>query len=177
MATRYRFRVEEFERAFRDVPRVELLRGEVYQMSPIGPKHAFMVARLDDLLHEALRGKAVVMAQNPLRIPPDSEPEPDLLVLVPPLDRYRDRHPEPPDVLLLIEVADTSLEFDREEKLPLYAEAGIPEVWLVNLKENLLEVYREPREGRYRSIRLLSPSEAASPLAFPEVSLPWAPSP
>ncbi|TBH21722.1 Uma2 family endonuclease [Thermus thermamylovorans] len=174
MATRYRFRVEEFERAFRDVPRVELLRGEVYQMSPIGPKHAFAVAQLDERLQEALRGKAVIMVQNPLRLCEDSEPEPDLLVLKPPLSRYRDRHPTPEDVLLLIEVADTSLGFDREVKLPLYAEAGIPEVWLVNLKEDLLEVYREPREGRYRAIRLLSPTEAASPLHFPEVSLPWA---
>lgn len=174
MATRYRFRVEEFERAFQGVPRVELLRGEVYQMSPIGPKHAFTVAQLDERLQETLRGKAVIMVQNPLRLAEDSEPEPDLLVLKPPISRYRDRHPTPEDVLLLIEVADTSLEFDREVKLPLYAEAGIPEVWLVNLKEDLLEVYREPREGRYRAIRLLSPTEAASPLHFPEVKLPWA---
>lgn len=115
--------------------------------------------------------------QSPLHLAEDSEPEPDLLVLKSPLERYEGRLPKPEDVLLLIEVADTFLEFDREVKLPLYAEAGIPEVWLVNLKEDLLEVSREPREGRYRSIRLLSPSEAASPLAFPEVSLPWAPSP
>ena len=125
-----------------------------------------MVARLDNPLHEALRGKAGVMAQNPLRFPPDSEPEPDPLVLVPPLDRYRDRHPEPPEGLLPIEVADLSLELDREAKLPLYTEAGIPQVWPVKLKE-----------GRYRPSRLLSPSEPASPLAFPKVSLPWARSP
>ncbi|WP_038056344.1 Uma2 family endonuclease [Thermus amyloliquefaciens] len=177
MATRYRFRVEEFERAFRDVPRVELLRGEVYQMSPIGPKHFLAVMYLDHRLKEALQGKALVAVQSPLHLAEDSEPEPDLLVLQYPLERYQGRLPRPEDVLLLIEVADTSLEFDREVKLPLYAEAGIPEVWLVNLKEGLLEVYREPREGRYRSIRLLSPSEPATPLAFPEVSLPWAPSP
>ncbi|WP_243027253.1 Uma2 family endonuclease [Thermus albus] len=177
MATRYRFRVEEFERAFRDVPRVELLRGEVYQMSPIGPKHFLAVMRLDHSLKEALQGKALVAVQSPLHLSQDSEPEPDLMVLQPPWERYKGRLPEPHDVLLLIEVADTSLEFDREVKLPLYAEAGIPEVWLVNLKEDLLEVYREPKEGRYRLIRLLSPSEAVSPLAFPEISLPWAPSP
>jgi Uma2 family endonuclease len=174
MATRYRFRVEEFERAFQGVPHVELLRGEVYQMSPIGPKHFYAVMRLDHRLREALGPKAVVAVQSPLRLFEDSEPEPDLLVLRPPLERYQDRLPTPEDVLLLVEVADTSLEFDREVKLPLYAEAGIPEVWLVNLKENLLEVYRDPRGGRYREIRLLSPEEEVSPTLLPEVSLRWA---
>ncbi|MFZ8814039.1 MAG: Uma2 family endonuclease [Thermus aquaticus] len=174
MATRYRFRVEEFERAFQGVPHVELLRGEVYQMSPIGPKHVHKAAQLDARLQETLRGKAVVLVQSPLRLSEDSEPEPDLMVLRPPLDRYREKLPTPEDVLLLVEVADTSLEFDREVKLPLYAEAGIPEVWLVNLKENLLEVYRDPRGGRYREIRLLSPEEEVSPTLLPEVSLRWA---
>jgi Uma2 family endonuclease len=174
MATRYRFRVEEFERAFQGVPHVELLRGEVYQMSPIGPKHVHKVAQLDARLQETLRGKAVVLVQSPLRLSEDSEPEPDLLVLRPPLEGYQDRLPTPEDVLLLVEVADTSLEFNREAKLPLYAEAGIPEVWLVNLKENLLEVYRDPRGGRYREIRLLSPEEEVSPTLLPEVSLRWA---
>jgi Uma2 family endonuclease len=174
MATRYRFRVEEFERAFQGVPHVELLRGEVYQMSPIGPKHVHKVAQLDASLQETLRGKVVVLVQSPLRLSEDSEPEPDLMVLKPPLDRYREKLPTPEDVLLLVEVADTSLEFDREVKLPLYAEAGIPEVWLVNLKENLLEVYRDPRGGRYREIRLLSPEEEVSPTLLPEVSLRWA---
>lgn len=132
----------------------------------MGPKQAFMVARLDDPLHEAPRGEAGVMGPNPWRLPPDSEPEPDPPVLAPPLDRPRGRHPEPPEVLLPIEVADLSLELDREAELPPYAEAGIPQVWPVKLKE-----------GRYRPSRLLSPSEPASPLAFPEVSLPWARSP
>ena len=174
MATRYRFRVGEFERAFQGVPHVELLRGEVYQMSPIGPKHVFAVMRLDHRLKEALGNRALVAVQSPLRLSEDSEPEPDLMVLKPPLERYAERLPTPEDVLLLIEMADTSLPFDQEVKLPLYAEAGIPEVWLVNLQENLLEVHRDPRGGRYREIRLLSPEEAASPAAFPEVRLPWA---
>ncbi|GAA5334605.1 MULTISPECIES: Uma2 family endonuclease [Thermus] len=173
MATRYRFRVEEFERAFQGVPHVELLRGEVYQMSPIGPRHVHKVAQLDERFQEAFRGKAVILVQSPLRLSEDSQPEPDLLVLKPPLERYAERLPAPEDVLFLVEVADTSLPFDKEVKLPLYAEAGIPEVWLLNLQENLLEVYRDPRGGRYREIRLLTPEEPASPLAFPEVRLPW----
>lgn len=153
---------------------MELLRGEVYRMGPIGPKHVHKVAQLDARLQEALKGKAVVAVQSPLRLSEDSEPEPDLMVLKPPLERYQDRLPTPEDVLLLVEVADTSLEFDREVKLPLYAEAGIPEVWLVNPKENLLEAHRDPRGGRYREIRLLSPEEEVSLSAFPEVRLPWA---
>lgn len=156
MATRYRFRVEEFERAFQGCPTWSS-SGEVYRMGPIGPKHVHKVAQLDARLQEALKGKAVVAVQSPLRLSEDSEPEPDLMVLKPPLERYQDRLPTPEDVLLLVEVADTSLEFDREVKLPLYAEAGIPEVWLVNPKENLLEAHRDPRGGRYREIRLLSP--------------------
>lgn len=143
-------------------------------MGPIGPKHVHKVAQLDARLQEALKGKAVVAVQSPLRLSEDSEPEPDLMVLKPPLERYQDRLPTPEDVLLLVEVADTSLEFDREVKLPLYAEAGIPEVWLVNPKENLLEAHRDPRGGRYREIRLLSPEEEVSLSAFPEVRLPWA---
>jgi Uma2 family endonuclease len=175
MATRYRFRVEEFERAFQGVPHVELLRGEVYQMSPIGPKHLHAVMR--SWTHRLQGGFEVRpwwRSSPPCASSEDSEPEPDLLVLKPPLERYQDRLPTPEDVLLLVEVADTSLEFDREAKLPLYAEAGIPEVWLVNLKENLLEVYRDPRGGRYREIRLLSPEEEVSPTLLPEVSLRWA---
>ncbi|KGQ22339.1 Uma2 family endonuclease [Thermus filiformis] len=173
MATRYRFTVEAFEKAFQGVPRVELLKGEVYQMSPTGPRHFVTVVRLDKRLQEALGERALVAVQSPLRLSQDSEPEPDLMVLKPPLERYAERLPTPEDVLLLVEVADTSLEHDREVKLPLYAEAGIPEVWLVNLKENLLEVHRHPREGRYREILLLSPEEAARPLAFPEVEVAW----
>ena len=116
----------------------------------------------------------MVAVQSPLRLSEDSEPEPDLMVLKPPLERYQDRLPTPEDVLLLVEVADTSLEFDREVKLPLYAEAGIPEVWLVNPKENLLEAHRDPRGGRYREIRLLSPEEEVSLSPLPAGSLPCA---
>ena len=116
----------------------------------------------------------MVAVQSPLRLSEDSEPEPDLMVLKPPLERYQDRLPTPEDVLLLVEVADTSLEFDREVKLPLYAEAGIPEVWLVHPQENPPEAHRDPRGGRDRGIRPLSPEEEVSLSALPEVRLPWA---
>uniref|UniRef100_A0A7V4AM99 Uma2 family endonuclease n=2 Tax=Thermus tengchongensis TaxID=1214928 RepID=A0A7V4AM99_9DEIN len=172
MATRYRFGVEEFERLFQGVKHLELLRGEIYEMSPMGPKHVGAVARLTHRLVEQFGQEAVVVVQSPLRLAPDSEPEPDLQVLKPPMERYSERLPEPQDVLLLIEVADTSLEHDRN-KLALYAEAGIPEVWIVNLQEGLLEVYREPQGSRYRLRELVPPGEAKAPLAFPDRPIPW----
>lgn len=172
MSTRYRFGVEEFERLFQGVKHLELLRGEIYEMGPIGPRHVFTVARLDKNLQAHLGKEAIITVQSPLRIPPHSEPEPDLLVLKPPLEAYSERLPEPQDVLLLIEVADTSLEHDRN-KLALYAEAGIPEVWIVNLQEGLLEVYREPQGSRYRLRELVPPGEAKAPLAFPDRPIPW----
>ncbi|GAA6732967.1 Uma2 family endonuclease [Thermus oshimai] len=140
MATRYRFRVEAYERVFREVPHAELLGGEVYRMSPLGPKRFPMVLHLDHRLKEALGGKALVAVQSPLRLSEDSEPEPDLMVPKGPLERYGERLP-------LVEVADTSLAFDREVKPPLYAKAGVLEVWIVNLKEGVLEAYREPKGG------------------------------
>ena len=148
---------------------MELLRGEVYRMGPIGPKHVHKVAQLDARLQEALKGKAVVAVQSPLRLSEDSEPEPDLMVLKPPLERYQDRLPTPEDVLLLVEVADTSLEFDREVKLPLYAEAGIPEVWIVNLPEEALESYAFPHHLPERHPK----GEEVAPKAFPGKKLPW----
>ncbi|AFV76267.1 hypothetical protein Theos_1226 [Thermus oshimai JL-2] len=95
MATRYRFRVEAYERVFRGVPHVELLGGEVYQTSPLGPKHFLMVLHLDHRLKEALGGKALVAVQSPLRLSEGSEPEPDLMVLKGPLERYGERLPTP----------------------------------------------------------------------------------
>jgi len=171
MATRYRFGLEEYERLFRGVRDVELLAGEVYRMRPIGPKHAWSVARLNRLFTEALGDRAVVWPQNPIRIPPHSEPQPDLALLRP--KSYEEGLPTPEDVLLLVEVAETSLEHDQGLKLSLYAQAGIPEVWVLDLKENRLHVYRTPKAGVYTEHRILLPGEEAEPLAFPGVRIPW----
>ncbi len=172
MATRYRFSVEEFERLFQGVPRVELIRGEVYQTSPQGPKHAHAVVHLDRTLQQTLGDVAVIAVQIPLRLGGETELEPDLMVLKPGWAEGEGL-PGPEDVLLVIEVAQTSLAYDREAKLPLYAEAGIPEVWLVNLAEEILEVYRGPQGNRYRLRELVPKGEAKAPLAFPERSIPW----
>ncbi|MEZ0347152.1 MAG: Uma2 family endonuclease [Thermus sp.] len=171
MATRYRFGLEEYERLFRGVRNAELLEGEVYRMSPIGPKHAWSVARLSRVFTEALGDRAVVWPQNPIRIPPHSELKPDLALLRP--KDYREALPTPEDVLLLVEVADASLEHDQGLKLALYAQAGIPEVWVLDLKENRLHAHRTPKAGVYTEHRVLLPGEAAEPLAFPGVRALW----
>jgi len=149
--------------------RVELLEGNLVEMSPIGSRHAACVKKINALFHRTLEGRALVGVQDPIRLSEDSEPQPDLVLLRPRADFYAEDHPGPEDVLLLVEVAEASLAYDREVKLPLYAQAGIPEVWLVHLAENQVEVHRGPREGRYGETQTLVPSQSLSPLAFPEV--------
>lgn len=129
--------------------RVELLEGEVIAMSPIGSRHAACVNRLNALLSAHVGSAAVVSVQNLIVLDDYSEPQPDLALLQPRTDFYADSHPTPDDVLLLIEVADSSLAFDREEKLPIYAQAGIREVWIVDLVHQQIVVYAEPMAGKY----------------------------
>src|ERR671938_544657 len=113
--------------------RVELIEGEIIEMSPIGSRHAACVNRLNTLLGRHLRQTAIVSVQNPIRLDAYSEPEPDVALLRPRADYYESGHPTPADALLIVEVADTSADYDRIIKLPLYAKAGIPEAWLVDL--------------------------------------------
>lgn len=129
--------------------RIELIYGEIIQMSPIGSEHAGTINRINALLNESLGSRVIVSVQNPLRIDDLSEPEPDIAILRPDANFYADRHPTPQDVFLLIEVADTSLTYDREVKIPMYANAGISEYWIINLQRSELEVYLEPKENTY----------------------------
>lgn len=151
--------------------RVEFIRGEIREMSPISPKHAWAVDWLTAWSFENTdRAKVIVRVQSTARIPDlESAPEPDLLWLVP--RDYSDRHPEPENVLLLIEVAESSLEFDTGEKAQLYAEAGIADYWVVDLGEECVEVFREPSPSGYRSRRTHRGGEPLHPLAFPDVAL------
>jgi len=126
----------------REDDRVELIEGEIVVMSPSGSRHAGCVNRLVHLLVEAARDGAVVAAQNPLRLDDLTEPEPDVAVLAWRADHYSGRHPEARDVYLLVEVSESSLAFDREVKLPLYARHGIPEVWIVDVLAERVEVHR-----------------------------------
>lgn len=127
--------------------RVELINGEIIEMSPIGSPHAACVDFLAEELIIALQRKARVRVQNPIALLDYSEPEPDIVVVKP--GRYQSRHPRAEEILLIIEVADTSLVYDRDIKGPLYAQAGIAEYWLVNLIDRQVEVYRRPEGGKY----------------------------
>ena len=148
--------------------RVELLDGKINDMSPIGPFHGGSVNRLIRLFATLSNGRWLVSAQNPVRLDEYSEPQPNLMLLKPVTDDYMTRHPVPEDVFLLIEVAETTLAYDRQEKLPAYARAGISEVWILNLPARTLEVYREPHFAGYASSQFLRAGDDAAPLAFPD---------
>ncbi|WP_169577908.1 Uma2 family endonuclease [Salisaeta longa] len=149
--------------------RVELLDGRIVAMSPIGSKHLHCVNRLNELFARRLYHSGAPLArisvQNPVRLTPHSEPEPDLVLLRP--DAPQDRTPIPDDVLLLIEVADTSADFDRTEKRPRYAAAGIPEYWLVDLAAETVEVARGPEAGRYTTITRATRGDTLAVEALP----------
>jgi len=146
--------------------RVELIEGEIYRMAPIGSRHAGCVNRLVHLFQGL---KAILSPQNPLQLDDHSEPEPDLALLRHREDFYATAHPTPEDVLLLVEVADTSIGFDRRVKIPLYARNGIPEVWLVDLVQGAVDIHRQPSLSGYRDVRRLRNDDRISPLAFPRL--------
>ena len=132
--------------------RVELIEGELIAMSPIGSEHAGTVNALNRLLVQAVGDRGVVAVQNPVRLDDLSEPQPDFAVLKPRADDYRRATPRSVDVLLIVEVADTSLAYDRDVKRSLYARHGVPEVWIVNLAANEVEVCRAPTGDQYASV-------------------------
>jgi Uma2 family endonuclease len=171
-----RFTVEEYELLAKagvlaDDEKVELIEGELIQMSPINLSHVLAVNRLNFLLAMHLAQRAIVSVQNPVRLAKRTMPQPDIALWRHQGDGYRSGWPGPEDILLIIEVADSSVEYDRRAKSPLYARAGIQEYWIVNLPQNVLEVYRQPREGSYRSILRLMVGDTVDLLAFPDVTL------
>lgn len=151
--------------------RLELIQGEIIQMSPIGRRHAACVSRLNRLFHGILGDRILLGIQNPIDLGSASEPQPDVTLLVPKPDCYESGHPQPPDIYLLIEVADTTIEFDRDVKLPLYAKASIPEVWLVDINSQCVEVYRQPNAVEYQSVQVLERGQVATIQAFPAVAI------
>ena len=151
--------------------RVELLDGDIVQMTAIGSRHAACVDRLNVLLQPSVAGRAILRVQNPVRLDFRSEPEPDFAVLRLKADYYASAHPTPADVLLVIEVADSSLAFDRDVKIPLYARSGIPEVWLIDLEEHRVEIYTEPAPDGYVHSRLAVRGERLGCAALPSLDL------
>ena len=151
--------------------RVELIDGEIIPMSPIGPSHSSSVNALVHWLSHQLGQRAIVSAQSPIRLDSGAEPEPDIAVLKWRDDFYAQVHPGPEDVLLIIEVSDTSLDYDRDVKLSMYARFGIPETWIANIQERSVEVYDQPSNGEYQRSRIVEFDEPLTLAAFDDVSL------
>ena len=173
---RRHFTVAEYDRMVEagilaEDDRVELIEGEIIQMSPIGPRHAAHVKRLNTLLIQQVGDAAIVSVQDPIHLAEHSEPEPDIALLRPRADFYAQGHPAPTDVLLVVEVAETSLEYDRDVKVPLYAQALIPEVWLVDLANATIHVYSQPANGAYQAISQATFGDTLVSQALPGLAL------
>jgi len=177
---RHRFTLEQYERMIEtgvltDRDRVELLEGEIIEMPPIGDPHAGTCNRIAHVLITRLGDRAVVAVANPIALPiAVSMPQPDHAVLKPRATFYADRRPQPDDTFFVVEVMDSSTRDDRRIKAPLYARAGVPELWLADIPGSLVEVLREPRDGVYRSVRTVRRGESVAPLAFPDVVFSFA---
>ena len=175
-ATPHRFDVDDYYRMaaagiLGPEDRVELIEGEIVDMAPIGSDHAATTDILNELVARAIAtGRVQVRVQGPLRLDRRNEPQPDLMLLRPRPDRYRSGHPTAADVLLLVEVADTSLAYDRGPKLALYARHGVPEVWLIDLVSRAVEICREPGPDGYAERRQLSEG-LATPMLVPELAI------
>jgi Uma2 family endonuclease len=164
---RHRLTVDDYHRMgeagiLKPDARVELIEGEIIDMAPIGSRHAYVIAALTKRLMSAVGIHAEIRCQLPVRLDNHSEPEPDLAVVKPRGRHYESAHPTPSDVLLLIEISDSTLAFDRSVKLPLYAKHGVQEVWLVDLSANQIHAHRDPRDGIYEKASLLDTSSRAA---------------
>lgn len=151
--------------------RVELLDGEIVLKPVANPRHGGSVSRLTQIFVLRLAGQAVISPQNTIRLSKMSAPEPDIAVLAWREDFYTTKHAVPDDVLLAIEVADTTVRDDRRVKVPLYARARLREVWLVEINGRFVEVWRDPWRGRYRTVRRAGPGETVAALAFPDFEI------
>ncbi len=174
--TRYKLSVDDYHKLgeagiLNEDSRVELIEGELIEMAPIGGPHMNIVNRLNRLLVLAVGDLGVVSIQNPVTLPPISEPQPDISILELGADRLDAGVPLPGNVLLIIEVADTTLSYDRNTKLKIYAKAGIPEVWIVNVNSRCIEVCREPATGNYSQKIERKGKDDVSCLTLPSVKL------
>ncbi len=176
VAERKRFTVDEYHKLAQagvlgEDDRIELIQGELIQMPPIGSVHAGLVGRLDRAFQVHVPQGLVVWAQNPLSFPPASEPQPGRALLRPRGDDYLNSLPTASDVLLVIEVSDTTLAYDRDVKVPLYAGQGISECWLVDVNARRLEMYRDPGADGYRTLLRPDRDATVSPLAVPDAAI------
>jgi len=153
-----------------DFEKVEIIDGELVQKMTIGERHAYVVDFLNRFFSRRLPENILVRVQNPLRLSDFDEPEPDIVLTD--LTKYDGRrHPRPLETLIVIEVSDTSLKYDRETKLSLYAEAQIPEVWIINLINNVVEVHQQPDVGLYRTVKVYSAGQTIESNVLPDINL------
>ena len=170
---RWLFTVQEYHLmneagVFGEDDRVELIEGEIIQMAAIGTRHASCVKRLIRQFRQIPEESAILGVQDPIQLTERTEPQPDVVLLELRADYYATAHPIPSEVLLLVEVSDSTVDFDRDIKVPIYARSGIQEVWLVDLVENCLEVYRQPGPNGYSLMLKFWRGQQVAPLAFPE---------
>jgi Uma2 family endonuclease len=173
---KHRFTADDYHQMartgiLREDDRVELVNGEIMDMTPIGSEHNASVDVLNHRLTLALGGRAIVRVQGSLRLSPDSEAQPDIAVLRFRADFYRDVVAGPADTILVIEVADTSLAYDRGLKIPLYARFGISEVWIVDLVGRQVEIFRTSTPDGYREVQRCGYGSSVWPTAFPDIRL------
>jgi hypothetical protein len=172
--SRKRFTADEYQRMgqvgiLSRKDRVELIDGEIVAMSAIGPRHAACVDRANRTFGTRVGDAAVVRVQGSVRLDFFTEPEPDLVLLRPRADFYASAHPGPADILLIVEVAESSIEYDREVKTGVYARAGVREYWVVDLNENVIWCYDDPDRGAYRRLRRCEGDQSLAPRLLPDV--------
>jgi Uma2 family endonuclease len=173
----YRLTVDAYHRmidagVFGKDDRVELVEGELRAMPPIDARHAGKVKRLNQLFSRLAAGRVLIAIQDLLALPDYAELQPDLMLLQPRQDFYEGSNPTPADTLLVVEVSDRSLGFDRDTKLALYAVHGVPEAWLVDLKNQRLQIFRDPGPDGYRQILLPDKTQSVAPLLLPDLEIP-----
>ncbi|NEO53539.1 MAG: Uma2 family endonuclease [Okeania sp. SIO3B5] len=151
--------------------RVELIAGEIIQVAPMGLRHASCLRRLNRIFNKLLYSKVIIDTQIPIQLNDESEPEPDLILLQWRDNFYEEKHPQPEDIFLLVEVADSTIKYDREIKIPLYAENGISEVWLIDINQQLVEVYRQAKGNSYRDVQQFFRGDILTIEAFDDINL------
>lgn len=173
---RLRFTVDDYYRMIdlgmiKDVERAEIIEGELIKKMPIGKAHAAIVKKLDEVLRDILGKSVTYSVQDPIRLDEFNEPQPDIALLVRREDFYREKQPFAEDVLVLIEISDSTLDFDRNRKIPLYAKAGIREVWLVNLQNSTIEIHSQPAEYSYGIVKVLRRGETVESTVLENLSI------
>ena len=170
--SRKRFSADDYQRMgqagiLRREDRVELIDGEIIAMTPIGPRHCASVDRANRAFVTKAGDSAIVRVQGSVRLSFYTEPEPDLVLLRPRPDFYSSAHPGPADILLIVEIAQTSIDYDREVKSGVYARSGVPEYWLADLNENLLTCYSSPEGGTYQRVERYTRGQSLAPQLLP----------